>query len=49
MIKLYLRLRWIMYDYHHTHPMVTPGVWFCGLGMLIMWVYNVVSFVFGFL
>lgn len=49
MTKFYLRLRWRMYDYQRTHPLVTPGVWVCGLLMLIMWLYNIADLVFGFL
>lgn len=45
MTKLYLRLRWFMYTFQSTHPLVTPGVWVCGLLLLVMWLYNVASFV----
>lgn len=45
MTKFYLRLRWRMYDYQRTHPLVTPGVWVCGLLMLVMWLYNIAALV----
>lgn len=49
MTKLYLRIYWFMHLYQRTHPLVTPGVWACGVVMLVMWLYNVASFVFGLL
>lgn len=46
--KFYLRLRWRMYDYQRAHPLVTPGVWVCGLLMLVMWLCDIADLVFGF-
>lgn len=45
MTKLYFRLRWGMYFYQRTHPLVTPGVWVAMAFMVLMFIVNVTFFV----